>query len=103
MLHAHRLGLRTNSCAPNSVHASVEVTPIKYALHRSKLKRFKNAGSLTAAPDIIYDTDALSKKSLYTSMLESPIAYRWVPCATKVNIWLSFSDTPLGPHIHISA
>ncbi|GAX73879.1 hypothetical protein CEUSTIGMA_g1329.t1 [Chlamydomonas eustigma] len=74
---------RTKNSAPFSLETSVEESPIKYAIHRSRYKRF-NDKRLTEGPDVVYDTETGSKKSLYQSMLVSPIAYRNMGSSTDL-------------------
>lgn len=65
----------TSNAHPSTLSRSVEVTPLHYAIHHSKQKRFSDK-SLSEAPDVVYDLDRGSKQTLYTSMLQSPITYR---------------------------
>lgn len=46
---------KTKTSGPSTVQASVEVTPIRYAIHRSKFKRFTNT-QLSEGPDVVYGT-----------------------------------------------
>lgn len=64
---------------PSSVAKALQTTPIQYAIHRSRYKRFPDRPILSEAPDVTYDTDcplAKNKASMYTEMVKSPVMYR---------------------------
>lgn len=66
---------RTKDSKPSNMSKSVDSTTIKYAIHRSKYKRFQDKIK-GEGPDVVYDTDSGTKQSLYTGVLHSPIRYR---------------------------
>ncbi len=58
---------------------ALQTTPVQYAIHRSRYKRFPDRPILSEAPDVTYDTDcplAKNKASMYTEMVKSPVMYR---------------------------
>lgn len=53
---------------------SAELSPVRYAMMRSRQARVA-AAQQTAAPDIVYNTDFLGKEMLWTRIENSPIQY----------------------------
>lgn len=59
---------------------ALQTTPINYAIHRSRYKRFPDKPLMNDGPDVVYDVDcalAKNKASLYTAVVKSPVSYRW--------------------------
>ncbi|KAG2493442.1 hypothetical protein HYH03_008260 [Edaphochlamys debaryana] len=90
---------RLKDHAPVSISKGLEVTPINYAIHRSRYKRFPDRPLMTAAPDVVYEVDChLSKNkcSLYTGVVKSAVNYRNMGSGTG---WARTRPDPYKAHL----
>ncbi|PNW75109.1 hypothetical protein CHLRE_12g496100v5 [Chlamydomonas reinhardtii] len=70
---------RLKDHAPVDIAKALQTTPINYAIHRSRYKRFPDKPLMNDGPDVVYDVDcalAKNKASLYTAVVKSPVSYR---------------------------
>eukprot|EP00195_Chlamydomonas_chlamydogama_P012182 CAMPEP_0202900848 /NCGR_PEP_ID=MMETSP1392-20130828/12072_1 /ASSEMBLY_ACC=CAM_ASM_000868 /TAXON_ID=225041 /ORGANISM="Chlamydomonas chlamydogama, Strain SAG 11-48b" /LENGTH=268 /DNA_ID=CAMNT_0049587301 /DNA_START=217 /DNA_END=1023 /DNA_ORIENTATION=- len=91
----------TKNARAATVSKSVEDSSIKYAIHRSKYKRFSDK-PLNDGPDVIYETDRGHKLTLYSSMLKSPISYgnMGAPLKKFGSVQLDSYHNHLGPGMY---
>lgn len=73
---------RLKDSQPATLERSLEWTPQKYAILRSRYKRF-NDKPLGQGPDAMYDTDVGNKATLATSVAQSPLNYNMGSATVK--------------------
>lgn len=90
--------LRTKNYEHATVGLSMENSPIKYSILKSRYKRFPDYNR-TEAPDVEYDIDRGPKATMVTATLQSPIQYKNLGSSTHRFRHVKANSTPdaLGP------